>query len=493
MKLFEVRGLSIVYAHPDTDDLLVSDRFGGVYRLLEFGLEMVRYESKVNYIVVNYGGQTIDVVSDGEWIRQKRRAKDSDLRYVRPDGKDADLSAVDKEVVRRYMSLRGDEEAVLIRRKMPDGIYRIFLYQGDASSIRVKVYDGLAPDEPGCSSGALYTYFTNTRTLTLLDDNLGTIWEFHAPGEKAPTAGANYRLFPYKETIVANLSVDHGEQGSDADKNGRIYGLNRYSGAIEWDKRYSCQVNDIAPIDEQRFLATSGNQLLVLSSDNGEVIKAIDTGMPTRDSEGRYLRVYLYMISTQRYHLVYNVGDSGVLQIYDKKTVERLREFDCRDFGFRLSGGSIGAPAYRLIDNKLFLEAVRTDGSEAYLDNLFMIDLDDIYAPIEVEAGPDFDIHLPDEENGCLEFRIEGAEWQEIVRFSERHIIRNLIFVGRGELNEVGNPFFNAVVKLIIRNCLSPRDVLEEKLKVMDNRLKWFFNDKYALHDELLTVEYIIE
>jgi hypothetical protein len=454
---------------------------------------MVGYDSMVSYIAVNYGGQTIDVVSDGEWIRHKRRAKDSELSYVYSDGKYAGLSAVDKEVVRRHMSLRGDEEAVLVRRKMPDGIYRIFLYQGDASLIRMKAYNGIAPDEPGCSNGVLYTYFTNTRTLTLLDDNLGTIWEFHAPGEKAPTAGANYRLFPYKETIVANLSADHGEQGSDADINGRIYGLNRYSGAIEWEKQYSCQVNDIAPIDEQRFLAASGNQLLVLSSGNGEVIKTIDTGMPTRDSEGRYLRVYLYMISTQRYLLVYNVGDSGVLQIYDKKTVERLREFDCRDFGFRLSGGSIGAPAYRLINNKLFLEAVRTDGSEVYLDNLFMIDLDNIHAPVELESGPDFDIHIPEEDNGCLELRVEGAAWQEIVRFAERHIIRNLIFVGRGELNEVGNPFFNAVVKLIIKNCPSPRDVLEEKLKVMDDRLKWFFKDKWALHDEPVTVEYIIE
>lgn len=493
MKLFEVRGLSIVYTYPETDDLFVSDKFGGVYHLISSSLETVRYDSVVSYIAVKYDGQLIDVIDDGQWLKQQRRAKASDLSYVLSDGEDAKLSTIDKEVVRRHMSLLGDEEAVLVRRKMPDGIYYLFLYQGDGSSIKSKSYDGLAPNQFGCAQGIIYTYFTNTRTLTLLDGNLETIWEFQAPGEKAPNAGANYRLFPFKNTIVANLSADHGIRGGEASKNGRVYGLNRLDGSVVWERIYTYQINDIALIDEHRFLATSHNQLLVLNPENGDVIQAIDTEVPTRDSAGKLLDVYLYLISTERYILVYNIGDSGVMQFYDKKTLERLRQFDCRDFGFKLSGGSIGAPAYRLIDNKLFLEAVRTDGSEVYLDNLFMIDLEDIHAPVEVEAGPDFDIHLPDEDNGCLEFRVEGSEWQGIVRFAERHIIRNLIFVGRGELNELGNPFFNAVVKLIIKNCPSPRNVLEEKLKVMDDRLKWFFKDKYALHDEPITVEYIIE
>lgn len=480
----------MAYSHPVTGELVISDKDGGVYRLYDSGLELARYDFVVSHIAIKYEGQLIDVVEMGG-VLQRKQAWNLDLTYVAENGEHVELTDIDKEVVRQHMYLRGDEEVVMFRRKMPDGIYYLYLYQEDASSIKSKSYDDFGPDEAGCVNEVCYTYDTDSRTLSLLDENLDTVWEFQALGEKAPIAGANYRLFPFKNTIVANLSADHGDWGDEGSKNGRVYGLNRLDGTVVWERAYEYQINDIALIDERRFVATSCNQLLVLNPENGDVIQAIDTGVSTRDSEGKLLDVDLYMISTECYILVYNIGVSAVFQFYNKKTLERLHQFDCRDFGFKLNGGL--SRAYQLNDNKLFLEAVHTDGSEAYLDNLFMIDLDDIYSPVEVEVGPGFDIHLPDEDNSALELCVEGAEWQEIVRFAERHIIRNLIFVGRGELNEVGDPFFNAVVKLIIKNCPSPRDVLEEKLKVMDDRLKWFFKDKWALHDEPVTVEYIIE
>lgn len=489
MKLFEITGESVVYRQPVSGDLMVSDRAGGVYCLVGSVLVLNMFDTRICHVTVDYDGEIIDVI-EAESILKRKRGKEPEYSYVAQDNSDVRLSDIDKEIVRQHMFLRGDEEVVLFRRKMPDRAYYIILYNGAASGVKYKAYDHVVP-APGCVNGVLYIYYGNTRTLTLLDRNLETIWEFQAPGEKAPISGANYRLFPYKDMIVANLSADYGEVGDDSDRNGRIFALTKDAGDIVWEKQYTYQVNDIVLLDEQRFFAVSCNQVLVLNPVNGELIQTIDTGLPLRDNQGRHLKVYLCLIVTEHYVLVYDTGDSGKFQFYDKKTLECVQQFDCHDYGFRVRGG-IGR-AYQLVGNKLFFDAARLDGTEVYLDNLFMIDLDNIHAPVELESGPDFDIHLPEEDNGCLELRVEGVAWQELVRFAERHIIRNLIFVGRGELNEVGNPFFKAVVKLIIKNCPSPRDVLEEKLKIMDDRLKWFFKDKYALHDEPITVEYAIE
>lgn len=490
MKLIELAGASVVYKLPDTGDVVVNDRMGGEYILDDMSIGSSGYDAEINHIEVAYKHRLIRLVESSD-ILERKRGQPPIYTFLVDGVKDGCLKDNDKEIIKRHIYLRGDEEVVMARRKMSDGVYYIFLYEGDSSPIKAKPYDGIAPTEYQRTCGIYYTFDRRTRTLSLLNENLDTVWEFQASGDKAPIAGANYRLFPYKNTIIANLSADHGESSSPCSVNGRVYCLDKSNGSIVWEKVYTYQINDIAPLDEGRFLGVTYNQLLVLDSENGDVLNSIDVGLPTHDSDGIRKRIYLYLIATENYIIIYDTGDSGVLHIYDKVSLECLRQISCHEHGFELKGAT--EPAYRIINKKIFLEATRTDGSSAYLDNLFMIDLDNINAPVEVEVGPDFDIHIPDEENGCLEFRVKGVDWQNIVRFAERHIIRNLIFVGRGALNEVGNPFFNAMVKLIIQGCQSPRDVLESKLDVMDKRLKWFFNDKYALHDEPVTIDYIIE
>mgnify|MGYP003681907474 CR=1 FL=1 len=274
------------------------------------------------------------------------------------------------------------------------------------------------------------------------------------------------RNFKYERLKSTKIS-DTGQKNPRVEYvNGEVYCFVKSNGEILWKRKFDKQVDNLVAFDEQRILAFSNSKLHLLDRSNGEDLEIISTPFVYdlyKCPESRVLihQGYLFLChDAAKQLLIYHVE---TMQCIRQETIEAL-----------------GSEINRLyaLENKVYVSFNLHREILPTWSGLLEINCDDIQSPLEIEDDNVFKLIDSTAEDGCITLIADGLRIDDIVRLGEYQLLEQMQIYGKCFFNETTvNKDFNGCVKLVIRNCLTEPERVQEIVAMMEKRFEYFIKD----------------
>ena len=274
------------------------------------------------------------------------------------------------------------------------------------------------------------------------------------------------RNFKYEKLKTSR--VDESGQRIPAAEyiNGEIYCFAKADGKILWKRQFEKQVDNLISFDNERLLAYTCSDLHLLDRENGESLEIFSTPI-THDT---YFRAESRLLIHQGFLFLCH-GKANQLLIYDIKTMQCVREENIDALGSRMS-------CLYALENRVYVTFNLYRKVSLPWSGLLEIDCDDIQAPLEIEDDNVFKLIDSTAEDGCITLIADGLRIDDIVRLGEYQLLEQMQIYGKCFFNETTvNKDFNGFVKLVIRNCLTEPERVQEIVAMMEKRFEYFIKD----------------
>jgi outer membrane protein assembly factor BamB len=291
----------------------------------------------------------------------------------------------------------------------------------------------------------------------------------------------------YKDTVIVNLTATLSHQKSltrayynpdgtimeMCDESffidGTIYSLYKKDGTVKWTQTFPVQVDDIIQLTEEKIISASERYLYIIDADTGVIDKKINTEIRTGE---RQECASITLLIHDNYLFVFSLKDCS-MQIWNKNTLEKLRTIDAHEQGWQFA---VHRP--KIIDNHIFVPVAIRD-NQISGGAIFVIDTDNIHAPLEVEEVPKFERILPSKGNTSgIHFTVNHPDWGYVLRFAERELLTEIGEIDRSEDNKNFTP---RKVKLTYSGYTEKKEVVEDKLKIFKDRFERYVPGPHVL------------
>lgn len=319
--------------------------------------------------------------------------------------------------------------------------------------------------------GNAYVLARGSELLEKLDNNLETIWSYRLPRAMLNATFSS----KYHGNLLAFLGPEKEDtttvngRGQFTQSGGELVALNDADGALNWKREFPSSVDEFHLVDDKLYVL-SLNEVLVLDPASGQEIGRIDT--QTSVPFNRMMRPTIFLDQSYLYYTHY---DDALILVYDRETLSLAKRIDMPE-GYRVKRHDFHDT--RTGKHYFVLHNLTQYGA---LWPILELEPNDLDAPVEFEPEPEMQIDFLPSQDGQpgreLVIRLRTESLDDALRFGEIYTRdhaqwHSYNYMGMSFAGRQPTPEFNGLIRYQYSGCNQPRDVVEEHLRVMEERFK---------------------